>query len=368
MTITRNYRGILTGALSCALIGCGAHHSIEATAPPPTPFAKSASTEFFRTDDPCNLLQPQEVEAVLGPLAVAPYRSGNGTNPTPSGDSCVYETANFRYISLQVVREGGSRVYSLTGMVSNLLKQGGGNAEIQNNVRKNFKLDDGTEIAGAWDEASLTPMNCCIFQALRGDQLIIVDFTPSRATLKQAAELVDKAYQRLEQPLKIDGGGAVVAAKALDKTRPKPVDVCTLLTSDQLAAILGPLPSPPESHGHDGCAYQVAPMRRYELTVHWREGYRDWRADRHTNTLGGAAIHQIAGDVGVQQGVRLAPNQVTPGPAPVAASGDADPAETVSDDGMRFVVVKRDVEVRVNNSFNDPVKAQALIAAAIAKL
>jgi hypothetical protein len=46
----------------------------------------------------------------------------------------------------------------------------------------------------------------------------------------------------------------------------------------------------------------------------------------------------------------------------------ADPAESVSDNGMYFVVVKRDVQVSVNDRFVDQAKAQALVAAIAAKI
>ena len=134
----------------------------------------------------------------------------------------------------------------MTGMVKGLMKSGGGSADIAHNAKRNFRLDDGTELAGEWDEASLMPMNCCIFLALRGDQLITMDFTASTATLRQAAGLVDSAYKRIDQPLRIDGGAGVAAAKALDKTRPQPVEVCSLLARADVEAILGKLASDPK--------------------------------------------------------------------------------------------------------------------------
>ena len=60
-------------------------------------------------------------------------------------------------------------------------------------------------------------MNCCIFSGLRGDQLITIDFTASPATLRQAATLVDSAYKRMEQPLKIDGSAGVGGSQGTGK-------------------------------------------------------------------------------------------------------------------------------------------------------
>jgi hypothetical protein len=153
-------------------------------------------------------------------LQPRPYRPANATvGPTAAGSACAYETANFRYITPEVTYEGGTQEFSMTGMLRGLRKGGGGKEDIANHVKKNFTLDDGTELSGGWDEASLTPMNCCIFSGPRGDQLITIDFTASPATLHQTATLVDSADKRMEQPPKIDGSGGVAAAKALNGGR-----------------------------------------------------------------------------------------------------------------------------------------------------
>ncbi|HVN46969.1 MAG TPA: hypothetical protein VMT66_17200 [Steroidobacteraceae bacterium] len=374
---------ILAGTV---LTACSRH----STPPPPTsakappPFASSRE-EIYDPQDPCNLLEPKEVEAVLGaPLAVPPYRGANAiADAAPEGEACVYETADFRAITLEVTREGGAQAYSMTNMVKNLMKSGGGSSGIQSNVKKNFKLDDGTELAGEWDEASLTPMNCCIFNALRGDQLISIDFTSSTATLRQAAALVDTAYKRIASPLKIDGGGSVAAARAFNKTRPKPVDVCSLLTRAEVEAILGHLAKDPVA-GRDACTYEVpvppqTPPEQYELSVRWRGGYEHWRSDQHVGHLGNAAVMQIAKDAAAETGHPLSEaaaaemSRELPGGAQDSTpqtSGTAatDPAAMVTDTGLHFAAVKRDVQVSVNNRFVDAAKAKALVAAALAKI
>jgi hypothetical protein len=379
--VFRVVRALIGSALISALLACSQH-----TPPPPTssgapppPFAKSGFEQFSQ-QDPCNLVNPKEVEAALGaPLAVPPYRSANATvDPTPSGESCVYETANFRYITLDVTYEGGSKVYSMTSMVKNLMKSGG-NADIHNNVKKNFKLDDGTELAGEWDEASLTPLNCCIFSALRGDQLITIDFTASPATLRQAALLVDSAYKRMDHPLKIDGGAAVAAARALDKTRPHPVDVCSILTRDEVEAIIGKLTAEPVSRGKDSCTYELPAQQgvpqQYEVVVHWRGGYADSRSEQHVSKIGGAAIGQIADDVAKQMGATPPPRAqndssdaaAAGAAAPPAAGPSADPAESVTNTGLHLAAVKRDVRVSVAGNFVESAKAKALVGAVLQK-
>jgi hypothetical protein len=365
-------------ALACGgvLVGCSQHApSTNPTATAP-PIAKSSSNEFDH-DDPCSLLDPKEVEAVLGaPLATPPYRSANGpVGATPSGNECIYETAKFRYVSLEVDFSGGAQAYSMTGMVKNLMKSGG-NAQISNNVKKNFKLDDGTEISGEWDEASLMAMNCCIFSGLRGDQLITIDFTASPATLRQAALLVDAAYKRIGHPLKIDGGAGVDAAKAFEKTRPKPVDVCSILTRAELEAIVGTLAANPSKAGDSGCTIDL-PMqnnipRQFEIQVFWRGGYSRWRSDHHVAGIGMGALNQIVTDV---TGGHAVPGMPTGDADAKAAAGNAeptnggDPAEAI-DRGYigGFTMVKRDVLVSVNGSNVDPAREKALLAAVVQKL
>ena len=82
-----------------------------------------------------------------------------------------------------------------------------------------------------------------------------------------------------------------------------------------------------------------------------------------------ALIAQIAADVTAQMGHPLpGPAAQTHDEADPGSAAAADPAESVSDDGMNFVIVKRDVEVSVNNRFVDPARAQALVAAIAAKI
>ncbi|HEY2809206.1 MAG TPA: hypothetical protein VGI91_10455 [Steroidobacteraceae bacterium] len=371
-------RATILATLSGAVL-CGCSHKQPppntAAVPPPPPFASSSSEdEGDDTRDPCSLLDPKEVEAALGePLAVPPFRVGSGgMGPKASGSDCMYETKNFRYLTLTATYEGGQQEYSLTQMVKGQLKGGRGNEGIANNVHKNFQLDDGTELSGEWDEASLTPMNCCIFNALRGDQLLIIDFTGTRAPLRQVAPLVDAAFKRMDKPLHINGNAGVAAARTLDQTRPKPTDVCSLLTRAEVEAIVGPLAADPVAHGHDFCTYDMprtpgtVPLE-YEVKVRWRNGYYQWRSDRHVGNIALGAVGQIARDVS-GAGPPKPPEAEHQSEAGGAAADAADPAESVSDDGMNYVLVKRDVEIAVNSRFVDKERAKALVTAVAAKI
>jgi hypothetical protein len=97
-------QGLWLIALGCVILAaCGGK-------PPPNSVsalraAPRAAKSFDESqDDPCSLLEPKEVEAVLGaPLGVPPYRSSKGAyGPATNGRDCVYETADFHTIALSV--------------------------------------------------------------------------------------------------------------------------------------------------------------------------------------------------------------------------------------------------------------------------
>ena len=346
------------------------------------------STPDLDQNDPCSLLEPKEVEAVLGaPLGTPPYRASSST-PAADGSDCVYQTANFHTIIFTVEFTDGAQAYKMTGFAGKLLA----NAPTES-ARKAFKADDGTEIAGEWDEANLTAMNCCIFNAVRADQMITIDFTGSEATLPQAASLVDAAYKRIDKPLKLDGGANVAAAVAFLKTRPKRVAACSLLSKSEVEAILGPLAAPPVSNNGDptgvstSCEYHVPPEkglpRSYELNIRWQGGYYEVRSDAHTVGLAGAAMHVTTKEV----------EAMRPGSPPPAADADAAPDAEQETDGAAkkadiglpplgapgdpwerggmvfndFVALKKDVEVKIDHRTLDDAKVKALVAAAVRK-
>jgi hypothetical protein len=342
--------------LLCVLVaGCsGKSSSQKINADVTPPIARTASDEFHY-DDPCSLLEPKEVEAALGaPLGTQPYRAWNGT-PAPDGPDCIYQSANFQHIIFTVTFKEGAQAYRITGFARKLM----GNAPTAS-AKEAFKLDDGTELAGEWDEASLTAMNCCIFNALRADQMITIDFTDSPSSLRQAATLVDSAFKRIDKPLKLDGASNVAAAKAFLQTRPKEVNVCTLVTQAEAEAILGPLAAPPKANGTSSCEYQLPPKdgmpRSAELVFNWRDGSAAFRSDAH---VGGVAAMAMGGKASPKEEPAL----------PVGAPGD--PWERGGEFENDFVAIKKDVRVKMSRyrmSGIEPEKAKALVAAAMSKI
>jgi len=320
----------------------------------------SARTAGGDRHDPCSLLEPKEVEAVLGaPLGTPPFRSGGGpVMASTGGDNCVYETADFHYIHMEVDFEGGAQAYSMVNFAKKLVNSSP-DQKMAKNIKQSFKLDDGTELSGEWDEASLTAMNCCIFNALRGDQMITLDFTGSKASLREVAPLIDAAFKRIDKPLAIDGAANVAAAKNFAGRRPKPVDVCTLLTRAEVEAVLGgPLladPVPDKKDPKFSCSYarQTDGMRfPFDVTIFWSAGYDRYRSDGHVQRIGSGTLAGISADAvkeftGSEAEGKRVGGIVGDALAPQAASPDQawDQAEKR---GRQFVATRKDVLVKID--------------------
>jgi hypothetical protein len=396
--------------LCAVLAGCGAKAPTGGGSDRP-PMAQSDTDEFHH-DDPCSLLDPKEVEAVFGgPLGTAPYR-GSNDNPVADGSDCVYRSANFQSIILSVEFDGGQQAYHIGDFVGNMVKGAG---VVNEKTKKAMVSEDGSEIAGEWDEAKLTPFTCCVFNALRANQMISIDFTGSSATLKQAAGLVDAAFKRLDKPLSLDGGANVAAAKAFLKTRPARRDPCSVLSQAEAEAILGKLIAPPTAQA-DSCSYELpSPPQSirqiYELQYRWQGGNYDFRTDLQAAKRAGVALGSMEFKTTTQQ--RVADTPATTGTDSKAASDSASggtgfhtvtttttvtvdeaarqvsggqtfsqsghltgeqdtagvgPWERSAAIGPKFKAVKKDIGVAIDLRGVDPDKAKALAAAAMKKL
>ncbi|MGH7668801.1 MAG: hypothetical protein ACRENQ_04845 [Gemmatimonadaceae bacterium] len=334
------------------------------TAAGKAPPMSASSADEYDYDDPCSLLEPSEVEAVLGArLATPPFRSGGDPDdPKVDGDDCIYETSNFRYISVEVDFKDGPTAYGMINFGKKVMNSAPGQ------LKQALKLNDGTELTGEWDEATLLPMNCCNFAALRGDQLVEIDFTATDATLPQAAKLVDAAFGRIDQPLKIDGGANVDSALALSKTRPQPVAPCSLLSRAEVEALIGKLIADPVANGTDECDYQLPANGRipqiYGLQTFWRGGYEKWRSDAHIADVASGALKQTVyekgrGDTVYRKDIQLDLHQ---------AVADTGGWEYAGINGPSFVAVKKDVLLKMGLVGVDRDKVKKLVSAAIHKI
>jgi hypothetical protein len=273
--------------------------------------------------------------------------------------------------------------------------------------------EDGSQISGEWDEAKLTPFNCCIFNALRADQLISLDFTGSAMTLKTAAGLVDAAFKRIDKPLALDGAANVAAARTFLQGRPRPMEPCSVLSAAEVEAIVGTLATAPKAQ-NDTCSYELPQQpgqlpRIYELQFAWHDGNYDFRQDLQAAKMGGAAVGGMQMQVTTQQQVPNVPSAGgTDAKSSAAAAGaagthtvtttttlsvdemakqvngqtftqgshltgaedttpDAGPWERSASVGPKFEAVKKDVLVKASTFAVDADKAKALVSAAMAK-
>jgi hypothetical protein len=218
---------------------------------------------------PCALLEPAEVEAVIGPLAGPPFRASGGL-PDPEGGSCRYEAADLRAVELRVEWSDGGQAFGIMNMTQGVISEGG--------LEGVVTLSDGTELTGEWDEARV--FMCCEFNALRGEQLVTVDISGSRATVEQAASLADAALRRLEQPLTVDDAAGIAAAEARDAERPARRPACELVPRAEAEVIIGTTLSADPSGDENECIYTFAADgfdQELALQVVWRGGFSEMR-------------------------------------------------------------------------------------------
>jgi hypothetical protein len=231
----------------------------------------TASATGSNQHDPCGFLTTAEVETVMGPLAGAPYRVSRGVAPQANGSDCRYEAPDRHSIRLSVTWEGGRDLIAMMGSMQAMVDAAG---------LSQLKLADGTTIAGHWDQARVN--QCCEFNALRGDRVVTVDVSGSHATIAQAAGLADAAVQRLDQPLPISGATGLKPAQDRAALRPKPRNVCDLLTKADAEAIVGVSLLQPPTGTIEHCRY-VWPTNpqgssyQLDLAVTWQDGFSEMR-------------------------------------------------------------------------------------------
>src|SRR5262249_16264232 len=150
--------------------------------------------------------------------------------------ACEYEDGSLHNISVDVDWDSGAMAFKMYGAFQGIADQ---------TTKGLVHLADGAEVSGEWDEARV--VGCCLFAALRGDQLVRVDVGSSNATLAQAAKLADAALKRIDHPLKLGGRKSVDPAVAFETgRRAKPLDPCGLITRSEAEALIGALSGPPK--------------------------------------------------------------------------------------------------------------------------
>ncbi len=152
---------------------------------PDLPFAVTNPYQVIQLSDgdPCSLLPRAEVEAVVGPLAIEPYRSSSEWPALAHGrgHACAYYSPGHRVFAVTPSWSGGADAFKISkaagGLIGLLVPQ------------------ETVVFKGPWDQAHVGLTGELLF--LKGDRLLEVHYGTSRATRGEAVRLAAAAMQRL---------------------------------------------------------------------------------------------------------------------------------------------------------------------------
>jgi hypothetical protein len=151
---------------------------------PDVPFASERLNSGRNNGDACALLTRAEVERVLGPLAIPPYRSRDFTAlADPGGNGCSYYTGHHRVLSIQPTWSQGKTIFRLVG----------GLGQLVNSTLQTGSATDTLE--GTWDQVGSPAPGLLYF--LKGDRMLAMSYGVSTADLPGALRLASKAVARL---------------------------------------------------------------------------------------------------------------------------------------------------------------------------
>lgn len=154
---------------------------------PDLPFAATRPANAVGPD-PCILLKVEEVEAVLGKLAVPPYRSDEETPlAMAQGKSCSYFTAGHHALVLTPTWEYGGRAFDAMRGVGGLIERVAP-------VLHNDAAD--TLDTGPWEDAAGDPATGQLY-FLKGDRALELGFLVSSTDFDGAVRLARIAVGRL---------------------------------------------------------------------------------------------------------------------------------------------------------------------------
>jgi len=137
------------------------------------------------TPDPCALLTRAEAEAVLGKLAVPPYRS-TGSSPLwqAGGDGCSYFTGNHRVLSIKPTLANGRSLFRLAVATGRVAANATG-----------VETAASDTLDGPWDDVMQGADGT--LRVLKGDRMLEVVWQTSAVDQAGAVRLAAYAAQRL---------------------------------------------------------------------------------------------------------------------------------------------------------------------------
>jgi hypothetical protein len=161
---------------------------------------------------------------------------------------------------------------------------------------KTLMLPNGVAVPGESDEARLVGDG--ELDALRGEQLVAIDFVASAATIEQIAKLADTAILDLDKPMAVNDGAAITEARARTGDLPKQRLACDLVTADDVKAITGKGPPQPPTGDGESCTLDWTDANGLEnettLQVQWRDGFRKFGSEQAETSVAGANLGDVA--------------------------------------------------------------------------
>ena len=154
---------------------------------PDRPFPLEGRTSPEELDhDPCALITRQEAEAVLGPMLVPAYRTGNdGPLAYANGPSCGYYTAGHHVLVVTPHWSNGKRELGLNNGIGGLISSVSGDRSAQS----------ADTLEGPWDQASMSLTGQLM--VLKGDRLLEISYRTSSTDETGALKLARAALPRL---------------------------------------------------------------------------------------------------------------------------------------------------------------------------
>jgi hypothetical protein len=152
------------------------------------PFPMESDYSAPASRDPCTLVTPDEAEAVLGKLIVAPYRAGNG-GPLAyvNGTSCAYYTAGHHVLILTPHWSNGKTQLAATNAVGGLIRK----------VADDREAGSADTLEGPWDQAAVEPDGR--LELLKGDRALEIAYRVSSTNTAGALRLAKTAIARLAE-------------------------------------------------------------------------------------------------------------------------------------------------------------------------
>jgi hypothetical protein len=136
--------------------------------------------------DPCSLITRQEAESVLGPLLIAPYRTGgDGPFAYDTGPNCGYFTPGHHVVIVTPHWHGGKKEVALNNGIGGLIAS----------VSADHSGQSADTLEGPWDQATMSLDGRLIF--LKGDQALEIAYRGSSTDESGALKLARIAVPRL---------------------------------------------------------------------------------------------------------------------------------------------------------------------------